>query len=114
MKPVDRSQPNTDPELIRQLNEAAAASSSVEAIFRLHPEHPKQVVMNPARAEEVTHRVIDRVKEQVGYDACRVNILPNLASFIVEAPVTFVRRLLEQHEIASAMANKRDYETNEK
>jgi hypothetical protein len=110
MKLIHQSQPKTDPELIRQLNEAAAASSSVEAIFKLRPEHPKQIAMNPDRAEEVTHQLIDRVKEEVGYDACKVNILPYLSSFIIEAPVMFVRRLLEQPEIASAMANRQPEE----
>ncbi len=96
----------TDPELIRQLNEAALGTKPVEAVFMLRSEDPKIFVVNPNHTEEVTHQVLERVKDEVGVDAEKINIFPNFGSFVVAAPARFVRRLIEQPEIASATANR--------
>jgi hypothetical protein len=96
----------TDPELIRQLNEAAVGTKPVEAVFMLRYEDPKVFAINPNHTEEVTHQVLERVKDEVGVDAQKLTVFGNLGSFVVAAPARFVRRLIEQPEIASATANR--------
>ena len=99
-----------DPELMRQLDAVAARDESVEAVFTLRPDDSSRAASGPERTEEVASRVLARVKERVGLDADEVNIFRNFGSFAVSAPARFVRELLTQPEIASAMANRRSGE----
>jgi hypothetical protein len=96
-----------DPELMRQLDAVAARDQSVEAVFTLRPDASPRADSGPERTEEIASRVLARVKERVGLDADQVNIFRHFSSFAVCAPACFVRELLTQPEIASAMANRR-------
>jgi len=94
-----------DPELVRQINSAAADTKTVEAVFRLRQD-PTEVAANAERAEAQVKEVLQRVKEKAGTAAKQVNVFKNLGMFVVEAQPSFLRELVAQPEIMSALANQ--------
>lgn len=102
-KPQPKIKP--DPELLRQLKAASSEKTPVEAVFRLRSETPAEIAPSPERTEEITKEVLDRVESNTGSAAGRYNIFRNLGSFVVSAEPEFVKDLITQPEIASAIAN---------
>lgn len=101
----------TDPELVRQLKAAAADERSVEAVFRLHPDDPSDVAPSPERTEELTHEVLQRVKDRTGGCEERLNVFRHMGAFAVSADPAFIAELLSEPEIAAAVANQQpDYQ----
>lgn len=100
-----RSQVKTDPELMRQLETTATEDELVQAVFTLRL--PTKQLLVPRRVEEVTHEVLERVSQQMGIDAAEVNIFRNLGAFAISAPSSFIRELLSEPEIASAISNEK-------
>ena len=100
------SNTNTDPELVRQMHAATGDDASVEAVFMLAPEDPSQVVPSPERTEELTRHLLERVKARIGKAAEDFNVFRHMGSFVVSAHPDFLRELIAQPEIASAMANQ--------
>lgn len=96
----------TDSELIQQLDNTRAGEPLVEAVVRFRPDDPKQVVPSPERTEELTQKVLDRVKKQLGKSEARYNVFRNLGSFVVSAEPEFLRELISQPEVAAAVANR--------
>jgi hypothetical protein len=95
-----------DPELTRQLASASAPSQPVEAVFMLHPHHPSQVAAEPEVTDELAKNVLDRVTHDTGIKPQAVNVFRNLGSFAVVAHPEFLHALMQQPEIASAVANR--------
>jgi len=50
--------------------------------------------------------VLDRVAETVGHTEKRINILRNVESIILEADPSFLRELIKQPEIVSALPSQ--------
>ena len=100
------SNTNTDPELVRQMHAATGDDASVEAVFMLAPEDSSQIVPSPERTKELTRQLLERVKARIGKGAEDVNVFHNMGSFVVSAHPDFLRELIAQPEIASAMANQ--------
>jgi hypothetical protein len=99
-----------DPELRRQLSDAAAAEAApVEAVLRLRPTTRSAVAPPPAVTRGLAELVVGRVAEELGAaaDQYDVNVFPNLGYFVLSAPPGFVERVLDQPEVASASANRR-------
>jgi hypothetical protein len=96
----------TDPELLRQLQDTAAGASPVEAVVRLRPDDPTQIVPSPERTEELVRQVLDRVKQRVGSKESRYNVFRNLGSFVLSANPEFIRELISQPEVATVAANR--------
>ena len=96
----------TDPELIRQLDAAAAADESVEAVFIFHPDDLSDTAPSAERTEELTQLVLDRVKRRTGESEERVNVFRQLGSFVVSASPSFIRQIMSEPEIAAAVANQ--------
>ncbi len=97
-----------DPELLRQLESAVADAGNVQAVFVLKPSDPEKPILDPEETEAVVKRVLKRVARQTGTKPDDSHVFRNLQSFVLDAPATFVRRLIEQKEIAAATANRRD------
>jgi hypothetical protein len=101
------SVPKIDPELIKQLDATAASQDDkVEAVIRLRPDDASQIVPAPEQTETLANHLIERVKGQVGESATHYNVFRNLGSFVVSAPPAFIRELISQPEVASAVANR--------
>ncbi len=93
-----------DPELRRQLNEAATGEAMIQAVFSLRLPAGKAVA--PEAIEELAQQVLDRVTSTTGIKAGDVNVFRNLGSFVVAADKRFIHAMLGEPEIASAMANQ--------
>jgi len=93
-----------DPELLKQIRAAARAERPVEAVFTLRL--PKRVGTGPGRIEDLARKILDRVAHTAGVGALEVSVFANLGAFAVSAPPKFVRALLKEPEISSAVANR--------
>lgn len=100
------SKAKTDSELEKQLNTAASDDKLVEAVVRLKPEDPSQIVPPADRMEDLTSQLLERVEKQSGKAASRYNVFRNLGSFVVSAHPTFIQQLKEQPEVVSIVANR--------
>jgi hypothetical protein len=98
--------PKIDPELLRQLDTVAASDQPIEAVVRLRPDNPAEIVPSPERTAELTKTILDRVGKLLGNPRVRHTVFTNLGSFAVSAPTKFVRQLISQPEIAAVVANR--------
>ena len=96
----------TDPELTRQMHAASAAGDDIEAVFTLAPDEAAEGVRSPEETEDLTHRVLKRVTSRVGQPEKKLNIFGNIGSFVISAHPSFVKELIAQPEIATAIANR--------
>jgi len=88
-------------ELIEQL--ALAGDSLVRAVVQLRP------VAGATCGGDfgvLARQVLDRVAATVGHAAKRTNILQNAESIILEADPTFLREMIRQPEIVSALLSQ--------
>jgi hypothetical protein len=105
-----RAKARVDPELRRQLSRAATAEAEpVEAVLRLRAATRRGPAPSGGAARDLAALVVARVAGELGvssgdYD---VNVFPNLGYFVLAAPPSFVERVLDQPEVASASANRR-------
>jgi hypothetical protein len=98
--------PKIDPELLRQLDTVAASDQPVEAVVRLRPDNPAEIVPSPERTAELTKTILGRVGKLLGNPRTRHTVFTNLGSFVVSAPTEFIRKLILQPEIAAVVANR--------
>ncbi len=75
-------------------------------MFYLRPAQSSEKALPPNQVEELARTLLERVERSVGVGARDVNVFRHLSSFVVSASPAFVRELLQQPEIASAMANR--------
>ncbi len=101
-----KSLAKTDPELRRQMDAAASGNAPIEAVFRLRSKGPSQVAVPPDETEALVQEVIKRVERRSGVAVGDCHVFRNLGFFVVSAKPAFLRELLAQPEIASAMANR--------
>jgi hypothetical protein len=93
-------------ELIRQIETAEAGQHGVEAVFSIHSPDPAQKFATPEQTERVVKSLIERLEAETGESPEEYNIFKNLGSFAVAASPRFMRRVLDQSEIASGLANR--------
>lgn len=94
-----------DPVLTEQLDRAALDEEPIEAVCALRaPDHAERGLL-PDEIEQVAGEVLSRVEQKVGVAPDRFKVFRNLSSMIVSASPAFVRALLDEDEIVSAMAN---------
>lgn len=105
--PGGPSKARVDPELERQLSAAQASTGPIQAVFRLRPEKGA-AAPSPERTDALTHELLSRVKAQGAGAAADYNVFRNLGYFVVSAEPRFIRILIDQPEVASAQANRRD------
>lgn len=96
----------THDELIRQLETAETKNHGVEAVFSIHSPDPDQKFATPEQTESVVKMLIERLEVETGESPEDYNIFKNLGTFAVAASPRFVRRIMAQSEIASALANR--------
>lgn len=95
--------PTLDPELIRQLS-TSASDDSVEAVVRLRTE-PGVTMPSPDETERLARQVVARTQELSGDQENALNVFKYLGSFAISAKPAFIKTLLDQPEVASALAN---------
>lgn len=99
----------TDPALNQQLDEATEGGE-IEAIVKLKPDSPGEIVPTAPRTTEITEKLLKRVARTVGKPASRFNVFKNMGSFVVSSDPVFIKELMAQPEVANVMAN-RQYES---
>jgi hypothetical protein len=92
---------NVDPELAAQLKDAG--SRLVQAVVQLRDAKRGKKPPSPQESAQLAENVLSRVTKAVGHSAARTNILKNVATIIVEADSDFVRSLIQQPEVVSAL-----------
>ena len=102
----------TDPELLKQLDEAKGTDEPVNAVVRLR--RKDGVAPEPAHVQEQMQRAIDRTAEATGEHPVDVNVLGRLSVAYVSGSEKFVREFVEQPEVVSAVANETDGEPSAK
>lgn len=91
-------------ELLRQL--AQSDDRPVQAVVHLClPDKPQQIP-SPDDTARLADTVLQRVQQRIGHPAIRSNVLRNLATLVVEADPAFLRSLVEQPEVFSALPNE--------
>ena len=96
-----------DPELTRQLTEAANSDEKIAAVLRLHPPNDTDVYP-PEQMQTKVRELLSRVAKRVGTREQDSNIFRFMGSFVVKADAPFIQELLRQPEIAAAVANDQD------
>jgi hypothetical protein len=96
---------DVDKELSQMLDASGDDSQPVEAVFRLRPE-AGQVLIDPGVAEQTTKQVLERAEQTSGQRAHDYNVFRNLGSFMVSAPASLIRAIIQQPEIGGALANR--------
>ena len=100
------NQKDADPELLRQLQEAEAIEEDVQVVFSLRFPSAGKKTLSPDETEGLTRSILKRVEKEFGCPCRDLNIFRNLGQFVVQAPAGFLRMLMAQEEIASAVANR--------
>lgn len=90
-----------DPELTRQLNDVSADDGPIQAVVYLESGER----MSPDEVSAAAQRLIESATSKAATAPSRVNVLKNLGIVAVEAPASFVRSLIEEPGVASAIAN---------
>jgi hypothetical protein len=94
-----------DPALNQQLAEATEGEE-IEAIVKLKPDSPGEIVPTAPRTTEITEELLKRVARTVGKPASRFNVFKNFGSFVVSSDPVFIKELMAQPEVATVMANR--------
>ncbi len=90
-----------DPELTRQLDEADPDDAPVQAVVHFRSTGKR----GPAGVTEVADAAIGSATSKAGTGPIRVNVMRYLGVMSVEAPASFVRALLDEDDVESALAN---------
>jgi hypothetical protein len=93
-----------DPELARQLA-ASTDDGRVEAVVRLQPQDGLPATP-PEETERLAHELVQRTQKASGEQEDAVNVFKYLGSFAISASPAFLKALIAQPEVASALANK--------
>src|SRR5262245_41672613 len=94
------------PQLLEQMTRAGSAP--VQAIVHLRSAQEPKSIPSADEAARLAQAVLDRVAGQVGHRPGKVNVLRNLATVVLEADPEFLRSLLLQPEVVSALPNQTD------
>jgi hypothetical protein len=95
-----------DPELAKQLNEAAA-DEPVGAVIRLSPTSPGSPAPSPEETDRIAHDLLSRAQKRAKLHAPDYNVFKNLGYFVVSAPPAYLRALVDEPEVARAFPNRR-------
>jgi hypothetical protein len=105
---VGRVKKRIDPSLLAQLASAASADppTPVEAVVWLRPEAAAQVVPGRERTGQIVRALLARVGKKVGLVPVDFHVFHNLGTFVIAAPGDYLLELLDQPEVAGALANR--------
>jgi hypothetical protein len=96
-----RSPTKVDPELTTQLDAADPEDAPVQAVVYLRSGSKG----GPAAVSKRADQVIASATTKAGTEPSRVNVMRYLGTVAIEAPASFVRALLDEDDIESALAN---------
>lgn len=94
-----------DPELVKQINEAAA-DAKIGAVIRISPPSPDMVAPTPEETERIAHDLLDRAQKRESSHAADYNVFRNLGYFVVSATPAYLKALIDEPEVANALPNR--------
>lgn len=94
----------TDPELLRQLDEAKDSGAPVSAVVRIR--RRRGTPPDAAAIEAKVQRAVDRTSEATGESPADVHVMGRVAVAYVTGSEAFVRTLVDQPEVDGAAANQ--------
>lgn len=92
-----------DPELQKQLDSYKAGKGSIQAVFSLNL--PMKKLLDPSLVETTTIEVLKRAEKMAGLKPKGVNVFKNLGTFVVSADASFIRKVIDDPQISTAVAN---------
>jgi hypothetical protein len=95
-----------DPELVKQIDEAAA-DEPIGAVIRLGPTSAGSPTPPPEDTDRIAHELLARAQKRAKSGALDYNVFTNLGYFVVSAPPAYLRALVEEPEVAHAFPNRR-------
>lgn len=96
----------TDQELRRQLEQASNDGQEVQAVLALRQPEAAAQFLSPEQTQQVVEDLVTRVRMQTGEAPRDYHVFRNLGSFVVAAPPAVINHLVQQDEVASAVANR--------
>jgi hypothetical protein len=94
---------DTDPELARRLDAARASGAPLQIVVQV--ERAPGVAPVPAEIEEKTRRAVSRASAATGETPLDVHVMGRVAAAYVQGSERFLRELVAQPEITSAVPN---------
>jgi hypothetical protein len=94
----------TDPELLRQIDSVATDNEEIQAVFSIAL--PMKKLLDPEQVEQTANQILERAEKEAGSKPNDVNIFRNLGSFVVSADASFIKKVIDDPDVASAIANK--------
>lgn len=95
----------TDPELLRQID---SVTDDIQAVFSLAL--PTKQLLDPKQVEDTANQILQRAEKEAGIKPTDVNIFKNMGSFVVSADASFIKKVIDDPDVASAIANKKGKE----
>jgi hypothetical protein len=95
-----------DANLLKELEQADKDNHELQVVFTLRPPNPEQKYLTAEQTQSIVKKLLAQVEGETGEAPRDSNVFKNLGSFVVVASANFIRKLLEQDEIASAIANR--------
>ena len=93
-----------DEDLVTQIRECP--DDAVEAVIMLHSADPQEPAATPDEMDALVARLLEKARTASGHTADQVNVFRNMGSIAIAAKGKFLQALIEQPEVASAMANR--------
>jgi hypothetical protein len=100
-----RSTTPTDPELLRQLDEAQETGASVAAAVSIKRALGRAT--DPEQVNSDARAAVARATEASGALPDDLHVMANIAMVYIEGPAPFIRAVLAQPEVTGATANVR-------
>ena len=101
-----KPKPKIDPNLLRELEQTKTGDEPLEVVVALRPLDAKQAYLAPEQTQSIVKDLLARVEKETGEPPEDYNIFKYLGSFVVVASPVFIRELIKQDEIASAVPNR--------
>lgn len=96
-----------DKELVRQLESAAQSNKAVQAVVTLASvARATRALPSPDAVTRSANDLIDRVSKSSGESPGDFYVMANIGAISVSASPRFLRALIEQPEVDSAIANQ--------
>jgi len=100
--------PIVDKTLLKQLERADERGGLVDAVFTLVVPGAEKRAPDDSVVRSLAEEVLQRVRRKSAAKEWRFNVFPALNSFVLRARPDDLRQVLEQPEIASAIASVSD------
>ena len=94
-----------DPELTRQLDRSSA-DDIVEMVVHVGPASAGARPLEPEETKQLVEDLVARAGRKTGHTQFDFNVFPYMSSFAISGSPEFIRTLVAEPEVVSAVANR--------